>query len=263
MSGSGLPLWLFLVSALVIALVVAVGSIWVGNRILPAPQHGKELNPTISAFLTVVGFVYGALLGLTVVATWEHLSSTQVSVAAEASALTTMYRQTVAMPEPERTQIQQLVRKYATDVAGPEWNKQRNDGARAAITRMYRIIGSQQPNVASRPITQHFLDQLSTLASARNERITGTKPRIPGLLWVGLIFGAVVVVGLTGFLRVGSTAVHVLVSSTIAILLGLLLCIALSLDREFTTDQRVTARPFNHALEIFDSVDNDTRYFQR
>jgi hypothetical protein len=179
---------------LVIAIVVAVGSIWVGNRILPVAQHGKELNPTISAFLTVVGFVYGA---------------------------------------------------------------------RAAITRMYRIIGSQQPNVASRPITQHFLDQLSTLASARNERITGTKPRIPGLLWIGLIFGAVVVVGLTGFLRVGSTTVHVLVSSTIAILLGLLLCIALSLDREFTTDQRVTAGPFNHALEIFDSVDNDTRYFQR
>lgn len=263
MSGTGLPVWLLLVFVASIAIMVAVGSIWVGNRILPAAQHGKELNPGISAVLTVVGFVYGALLGLTVVATWQHLSSTRVSVATEASALTTMYRQTVAMPEPERTQIQQLVRKYANDVAGPEWNRQHNDGARAAITRMYRIIGSQQPNVASRPITQQFLDQLSTLASARNDRVTGTKPEIPGLLWAGLIFGAVVLVGLTGFLRVGSTTVHVLVSSTVAVLVGLLLCIASSLDREFMTDQRIVSGPFNHAVDIFDAVDSDTRYFQR
>ncbi len=263
MSGSGIPLWLLLVSVLVIAVLIAGGSIWLGNRILPSGEDAKENNPTISSFLTVVGFVYGALLGLTVVATWEHFSSTQGSVSAEASALTTMYRQTIAMPEPERTQIQQLVRKYANDVAGPEWNKQRNDGARAAITRMYRIAGSQPPNVASRPINEQFLNQLSTLASDRNERITGTKPRIPALLWAGLMFGAVLVVGLSGFLRLGSTVVHVFVSSTIAVLLGLLLCLALSLDREFTTDQRVTAGPFKHAVEIFDAVDSDTRYFQR
>lgn len=259
MSGPGLPLWLLLVCAVAAAIGVAVGAIWLGRRLL----HGRQQNPAIASFLTVVGFVYGALLGFTVVATWEHFSSTQVVVSAEASALTTMYRQSVAMPEPERTEIQELLRKYAGAVAGPEWNKQRNEGARAAITRMYRTVGRQQPNIAARPINQQFLNQLSELASDRNERIVGTKPRIPPLLWAGLIFGAVVLVAFTGFLRLGSTVGHVVVSGTVAVLLALLLCTVFELDHSYATDQRITSGPFQHALDIFDAVDNDSRYFPR
>lgn len=262
MSGSGLPLWLLLVSAVAVAVAVAAGSVWLGNR-ATARRDGEEQSPAIASFLTVVGFVYGALLGLTVVATWEHFSSTQVVVSGEASALTTMYRQSVAMPEPERTEIQELLRKYASAVAGPEWNKQRNDGARAAITRMYRTVGRQQPTTAAKPINQQFLNQLSVLASDRNERIVGTKPRIPPLLWAGLIFGAVVLVAFTGLLRVGSTLGHVMVSGTVAVLLSLLLCIVYELDHSYATDQRITSGPFQHALDIFDAVDNDSKYFPR
>lgn len=263
MSGSGLPLWLLLISVVAVAIAVAVGSVWLGNRVLPMRRYGKEQNPAIASFLTVVGFIYGALLGFTVVATWEHFSSTQVVVSGEASALTTMYRQTVAMPEPERTEVQELLRKYAGAVAGPEWNKQHNDGARAAITRMYRTVGRQQPNTATKPINQQFLNQLSELASDRNERIVGTKPRIPPLMWAGLVFGAIVLVVFTGFLRMGSTVGHVIVSSTVAVLLGLLLCVVFQLDHSYATDQRITSGPFQHALDIFDSVDNDSRYFPR
>lgn len=263
MSGSGLPLWLLLVSVIAVAIAIAVGCVWLGNRVLPMRWYGTEPNPAIASFLTVVGFIYGALLGFTVVATWEHFSSTQVVVSGEASALTTMYRQTVAMPEPERTEVQQLLRKYASAVAGPEWNKQHNDGARAAITRMYRTVGRQQPNVAAKPINQQFLNQLSELASDRNERIVGTKPRIPALMWAGLIFGAVVLVAFTGFLRMGNTAGHVIVSGTVAVLLGLLLCVVFQLDHSYAADQRITSGPFQHALDIFDSVDNDSRYFPR
>ena len=263
MSGSGLPLWLLLVSVVAVAIAIAVGSIWLGNRILPLHRHGKDLNPAIASFLTVVGFLYGALLGFTVVSALEHFSSTQVVVSGEASALTTMYRQTVAMPEPERTEIQVLLRKYASAVAGPEWNRQNNDGARAAITRMYRTVGRQQPNIAAKPINQQFLNQLSQLASDRNERIVGTKPRIPALMWAGLIFGAVVLVAFTGLLRMGSTVGHVIVSSTVAVLLGLLLCVVFQLDHSYATDQRITSGPFQHALDIFDAVDNDSRYFPR
>lgn len=148
-------------------------------------------------------------------------------------------------------------------MAGPEWNKQRNEGARAAITRMYRTVGRQQPNIAARPINQQFLNQLSELASDRNERIVGTKPRIPPLLWAGLIFGAVVLVAFTGFLRLGSTVGHVVVSGTVAVLLALLLCTVFELDHSYATDQRITSGPFQHALDIFDAVDNDSRYFPR
>lgn len=260
MSGSGTPLWLLLVFVVAVAILIAVGSIWLANRTMSGV--GKEHNSTLSPFITVMGLVYGALLGFTVVAGWQQFSSAGVVVANEASTLTTMYWQTVAMPEPEQTQMRQLLRQYTSAVAGPEWDKQgsggASDSARAAITGMYRVIGNEPPSVASSPINGEFLSQLTVLASDRNTRIIDAKPRIPPLLWAGLIYGGTAIVALTGFLRLGSTIGHAIVSSTIAVLLGLLLCTAFSLDHPFGSGRGITPAPFQHALEVFDTVDRAT-----
>lgn len=253
-------LWLILVSVVAIAIVLAVVSVWFGNRVLSG--EGKLHDSAMSPFVAIVGLVYGALLGFTVVVTWQQFSATQVIVANEASALTTLYRQTVAMPEPERPQIQQLLRQYATAVAGSDSTKPGGDGARdsarAAITQMYRIAGSQSPGAALSAINSQFLSELSVLSSDRTQRMIATKPRIPALLWLGLIFGGVVLVGLTGFLRLGSTLGQTLLSSAVAVLLGLLLCIDFSLDHPSETDHAITSEPFGHALEVFDAVDRGT-----
>jgi hypothetical protein len=260
MGGSGTPLWLLVVFGVGVATLVAVGSILLANRIMSA--GGKEDNLNVSPFLTVVGLVYGALLGFTVVVSWQQFSSAGAVVASEASTLTTMYGQTVAMPEPEQTQVRQLLRQYTSAVAGPEWDKQgsggTSDSARKAITGMYRIVGSQPPGVASSPINGAFLNQITTLASDRATRIIDAKPRIPALLFAALIFGGTVLVALTGFLRLGSTIGHMIVSGSIAVLLGLLLCIIFSLDHPFGNERGITPAPFQHAVEVFDEVDRGT-----
>lgn len=258
MRGSGPPLWQLLVLVVVAAIALALGGIWVAKRTLRTvdPLH----NPSMSPFIAIVALVYGALLGFTVVVSWQQFSAAEAIAANEASALTTMYRQTVAMPEPERTQLQQLLRQYATAVAdsGRKPSNGGNNGARAAITNMYRIVGRQPPGVASSPINAEFVGQLTVLASDRTQRIIDTRPRIPPLLWLGLVFGGTVLVAFTGFLRLGSTIGHALVSSAIAVLLGLLLSIVFSLDHPLSTDPGITSAPFRHAIEVFDAVDRGT-----
>lgn len=211
----------------------------------------------MSPFITVVGLVYGALLGFTVVVAWQQFYAAQAVVANEASTLTTMYRQTVAMPEPEQNQLRQLLRKYANGVAGREWGSQgsgeTNDSA-AAITGMYRVIGSQAPG-SEGPINQTFLTQLGVLATDRSTRIIDAKPRIPPMLWMVLIFGGIVLVSLTGFLRLGSTLGHMVVSGTIAVLLGQLLFIIFLLDHHFGTQRGITPETFQQSVEVFNAVD--------
>jgi hypothetical protein len=176
--------WLLLVVFIVGAALVAVGSVQLGSRVLSAdtdPGHNSALSP----YVTVVGLVYGALLGFTVVVGWQEFLSAEVNVSNEASTLTTMYRQTVAMPQPEQSQIREQLRQYAEGLQGPEWGKQDfgriSNRARAAITGMYRIVGSQQSNAASSPISQDFLGRLTVLASERSTRILDANPRIPRL----------------------------------------------------------------------------------
>ncbi|VBA57343.1 DUF4239 domain-containing protein [Mycobacterium attenuatum] len=260
MDVSGLPVWLLLLLVVVVAISIAVAAISLTNRVMP--EVGKEHNGTMSPFITVVGLVYGALLGFTVVVAWQQFYAAHAVVANEAATLTTMYRQTVAMPEPEQTQLRQLLRQYATAVAGPEWESQSrgatSDSARAEITGMYSVIGGQPSGVESGPINQTFLNQLSVLATDRATRIIDAKPRIPPLLWTVLIFGGMVLVTLTAFLRMGSTLGHMVVSGTIAVLLGQLLCIVFLLDHPFGTHRGITPESFQQSLQVFDSVDRGT-----
>src|SRR6478736_2048024 len=179
---------------------------------------------------------------------WEQFSSAETNVSNEASTVTTMYRQTVGMPVPEQTQMRVLVRKYAKAVEGPEWENAIRAGsgtesARDALNEMYRVLGSEQSSVASSPISQSFLDQLTKLASERNQRILDAKPRIPGLLWTGLLFG--------GFMQLGSLRADLILLSAVAVLLGLLLFIVYWLDHPFGNQLGVTSEPFNAITERF------------
>jgi predicted negative regulator of RcsB-dependent stress response len=72
----------------------------------------------------LIAIVYGALLGFTVVVGWQQFLTAQVNVSNEASALTTLYRQTVAMPQPEQSQVREQLRKDAAGLQGPKWGKE-------------------------------------------------------------------------------------------------------------------------------------------
>jgi len=260
MGGLGLVgLWVFLVVVIAVSILLAVGSIWLAHHSKLADSAGREENSALSPFLTCVALVFGALLGFTVVVAWEQFSSAETHVANEASTLTTMYRQTVAMPVPEQTQMRELLRKYTKAAQGPEWAQQESgggtsDSARAAITQMYRVLGGQPPGEAS-SVTGEFFGQLTVLTSERNTRVLDAKPRIPWLLWCGLLFGAVVFIGLMGSMNLKSRSRHVVLSSAVAVLLGLLLYIVFCLDHPFGSQLGVTSEPFEHSLEVFDAVD--------
>jgi hypothetical protein len=262
MGGMGLPgLWLFLALVVAASVLLAVGSVWLANKTTLRPG-AKEETGSLSPFVTTVALVYGALLGFTVVVAWEQFSSAETNVTNESSTLATMYRQTVSLAAPEQTTIRELLRKYTTAVQA-EWDSQGSAAAsgtaRAAITDMYRVLGAQQPpTVASNPINAEIRGQLNVLTSQRNTRVLDARPRIPGLLWGGLLFGGVLLIALIGFTRLDNRLNHMILSSAIAVLLGLLLFLIFWLDHPFGRQLGVTPTSFGYTVQVFDGVDQET-----
>ena len=70
-----------------------------------------------------------------------------------------------------------------------------------------------------------------------------------------LLFGAALLIAIMGFTRLDSTLGHMVLSSGVAVLLGLLLFIVFWLDHPFGRQLGLTPAPFAHALEVFDGVD--------
>ena len=262
MGGMGLPgLWLFLALVIAASVALAVGSVCLSTTMAHRPGAKAE-SGSLSPFLTTVALVYGALLGFTVVVAWEQFSSAEANVTNESSTLATMYRQTVSLPAPEQPTMRKLLRQYTAAVQA-EWDSPGSDtasgAARAAITDMYRVLGNQQsPTVASNPINAEVRAQLNVLTSQRNTRVLDTKPRIPGLLWGGLLFGGVLLIGLIGFNRLDNRRHHMILSSAIAVLLGLLLFLVFWLDHPFGRQVGVTPASFDYTLQVFDGVDQET-----
>src|SRR5205807_5929569 len=134
----------------------------------------------------------------------------------EATALTTMYRESEAMPSSERPELRRLIRAYTTAVAGPEWKVQRNgrtsEVARKAIVDLYATLAAHPPTPATAPINAAFVTQLSEVTTARNKRTLSSRDVLPWILWLGLITGAVVVVAMSWFLYMASTTLHAMLS---------------------------------------------------
>jgi hypothetical protein len=95
---------------------VFVGVCWLGIVVLrpvrPWLKAEPRLNDMLAAFLQYFGVIYGLLLGLLAVATYQNRSDVQKSNANEAASLAALYRNITAYPEPSRTELQDLLREH-------------------------------------------------------------------------------------------------------------------------------------------------------
>ncbi|MGV0738073.1 DUF4239 domain-containing protein [Mycobacterium syngnathidarum] len=252
--------WIMLAVVVVGAMALAVGSVLLASRVI-ARDTRPEHNGILSPFLTVVGLVYGALLGFTVVVGWQQYLSAQTNVSNEASTLVTMYRQTVAMPPPEQGQVREQLRRYAAAVQGPEWGKEEfgsiSNNGRHALTEMYRIVGTAGSDSSASQINSQFLSQLAVLTSDRSARILNSSPRIPPLLWCALVFGSLVLISLASFMRLENNRAHMILVSSVTVLLALLLYLVFMLDHPYG-QVGVTPHRFAHAVTVFDLIDQGT-----
>jgi hypothetical protein len=250
--------WELLILIVAATVALAVASVWFMHRRLQGRVSEGHNDVMVPVYATV-GVIYAVLLAFLVIAVWEQYSAATENVIDEASVLTTMYRETTAMPGPERATLRMAVRSYTEAVAGPEWKVQANGGtspiARQDIEVMYRTLGEQPPQLASSAISSDFLKELGVVASDRSKRTVQSAEELPWVLWLGLILGGLVVVVMTSFLYMGSTRAHAAVSGLLAVMIGVLLFITLVLDHPFRGDLGIKPDAFEHAVSIYGALD--------
>ena len=110
--------------------IVFVGVCWLGTLVLRplvrSRLHGEpRLNDMLAAFLQYFGVIYGLLLGLLAIATYQDRLDVEKSNANEASSLSALYRNVSAYPEPSRSELQNLLREHTHYLIEDAWPQQR------------------------------------------------------------------------------------------------------------------------------------------
>src|SRR5262252_2375553 len=98
------------------------------NRIWP-PERRRPHNDLIGWQVSILGTTYAVILGFMLYTVWTSFGEADLNVDLEANAVVDIYRLAEGLPEPQRTQLQNLARSYVATAIEQEWPQMANGEA--------------------------------------------------------------------------------------------------------------------------------------
>jgi len=181
--------WIYevpLLLAVALFAVAFVGFCWLGILfaspvIAPWFQKKARLNEILGDYLQYFGVIYGLLLGLLAVATYQNHTDVEKAVASEASSLAALYRDISAYPDPDRTELKALIKSIP---ARPSRMRGRSN-AKASIhgrsIGRHRCMRDWRCSTRRQRGRKHFISPRfanSTISLKRGDSVFSTSARV-------------------------------------------------------------------------------------
>src|SRR6476661_1071899 len=194
-SGADMLYWLYdIPTLLAVGLFVAlfVGVCWIGivlliSRLVPWVHHQPGLNEILGDFLQYFGVIYGLLLGLLAVATYQNHTDVEKAVAGEASSLAALYRDISSYPEPDRTELKAVIREYTRSTIEDAWPLQRQGVDPWKVNRAAPILARlsvfEPVTKGQESLHDATLRQFNDFFQDRRLRLFSVTAGIPPVMW--------------------------------------------------------------------------------
>ena len=245
-----MPEWLVLTLAMLAACVVVVIITLLRHRAASDDEDITE-TPDVIEYMTMwIGVVYAIVLGLAIAGVWEGRSAAEDHVQAEAVALHEISERVRVYPADIRDQIREDVNAYVGQVVHTEWRTMADDGR--LTPRGGELFGRIRADVTDyRPRTdfeaqayQPLLDQVTAADQARSARADSMGATMPGVVWFGLLAGAVVTIGMVFALQIRRTVRELVLAGLFSALIAFLLFLIWDFDAPYTRGITASAEPF-------------------
>ena len=238
-------------------LVAVVGLVLV-QRLVP-PDRREEQNNVAGFIYAVLGVAYAVLLAFVLIAVWQDYKTAQTNAESEAHELAGVYFLASRLPEPERTNVQDLARTYARVVVEEEWPlmEQGQTSPRAgSLLRQLRLELLQfDPRTRGQQVLyERGLTDLHNAIDARRSRLLEVREGIPTLLWVVLVLGGVITVSFTYLFGLKSNRTHALMVAALTLVIcGILFTIG-EFDYPFSGVVEIRPEAFKEMLGSFGGI---------
>ncbi|MDQ1024092.1 hypothetical protein QF035_001674 [Streptomyces umbrinus] len=242
--------WLVLALAMAAASVVVLIVTVVRHHTAADDDDPSETPDVIEYMTMMIGVVYAIVLGLAIAGVWEARGVAQDHVQNEAYALHEISERVRVYPPDVRDRIRDDVNDYVGHVVTTEWKAMADDGkvtdrGTKLLARIRNEVTDYEPRTDfEAQAYQPLLDQVTAADNARTARAESTAPTMPGVVWFGLITGAVVTVGLIFALQIRRTLREVILAGLFAALIAFLLFLIWDFDAPYSRGITATADPF-------------------
>ncbi|WP_330310387.1 MULTISPECIES: hypothetical protein [unclassified Streptomyces] len=242
--------WLVLVLAMAAACVVVLIVTLVRHRAAPVDEDPSETPDVIEYMSMMIGVVYAIVLGLAIAGVWEGRGVAQDHVQTEAQALHEISERVRVYPPDVRDRIRADVNTYVSHVVHTEWKTMADEGHVTAqggrlFDRIRQDVTDYEPKTDfEAQAYQPLVDQVTAADAARNSRADSTGATMPGVVWFGLITGAVVTVGMIFALQIRRTTRELILAGLFSALIAFLLFLIWDFDAPYSRGITASAEPF-------------------
>jgi hypothetical protein len=237
--------------------LAAIGLLLVRSR---APHPRLQPHHDVAGYIySGLAVLYAVLLAFLVIVVWQQFDATYARVHNEADALSKLFREALIFPTPVQRAILGSVRTYARAVIEEEWPAMARGAesptAWQAYTNLWQTIQIVEPRTPAE-VNWHatMLQSLASVSDYRRDRLADNHTVLPPVLWIVLLSGGVINVGYTYLFGVKSRSAHLIITTALTAMMGLLLLVILILDHPFAGSVRVEPEPFAQLLQRMDQV---------
>ena len=215
----------------------------IGLRIIKKVFHKKlgydaGRNDQVTSFMSVLVVSYGITLGLVAVSTWENLSQVQEKVSKEASALAALYRDISSFPEPNKSALQGLLKKYTRYTIDQAWPQQRQgivpEPGVAMIIEFQDTLYAFQPSGKNQEfLFGETLRTYNDYVNMRRMRLLSIDGGLPPIIWVATVLGGLLTISFLWFFVMQEFWLQSLLTTLVSFSIGVMIFLIAIMDHPF------------------------------
>ena len=245
----------YTLDVLIVALTITSSMLlmWALDRLWPWEKRHAH-NDLIGWQLSILGTTYAVILGFMLYTVWTDFGAASLNVELEASSLRNLYRIAEALPDQQRTELQNEARAYADAVVNHEWPEmgsgQLPNESHAINKNMWKTVMSAIAASSSQTVAEdHALSELTSLTEHRRIRLSQSQASIPGILWFVLIVGGILTISSCCLFGSASSTLHGLQVFAFSLLVSLVLLAIADINSPFRGSVHISVFAFQRAQQ--------------
>jgi hypothetical protein len=208
----------------------------------------EDVNDLVSNSMGIYSVMFGILLGMLAVITYENLTEAQTTADSEATAIAALYRDVSSYPEPIGTELRTSLRDYTRYVIDEAWPLQRRGitpkgGVERVSIFQKRLMGFEPETEGQKLIHGETLRQFNEFVVFRRARLNSTTTSMPPILWQVMVGGSMICLMMI-WLFDAHTRAMLLLSGISAFALGAVIGLIMLLDNPFLGELSVSSAPY-------------------